>query len=83
MVDGVSIQLTPTECRVLLALARSPSQVLLHDQLAQRVWSYPNASTAPSLSIHIRSLRSKLRGQAAEAPRIATVKGVGYSLIPT
>jgi len=82
-VDGIAIHLTPTEFRVLLALACSPSQVVLHDQLAQRVWSYPNASTAPSLSIHIRSLRSKLRGQAAEAPRIATVKGVGYSLIPT
>jgi DNA-binding response OmpR family regulator len=76
------LHLTPIEFRLLFALASSPGQVVLHDDLARRVWGYPDAHTAPSISIHIQHLRAKFRRQLVSAPRIATVRRIGYTLIP-
>jgi two-component system, OmpR family, response regulator ChvI len=40
-VDGAEIHLTKTEFGILLALATSGGQIVRHDDLAQRVWRYP------------------------------------------
>jgi DNA-binding response OmpR family regulator len=82
-VDGASIHLTKTEFGLLLALATSHGQIVRHDELAQRVWRYPNARTAPSISVHIQNLRAKLRRTSPMAPNIASVRAVGYRLIAT
>jgi DNA-binding response OmpR family regulator len=37
---GQCVQLTPTEYRILVALARRPREVLSRAELAQQVWGY-------------------------------------------
>lgn len=81
-VDNTSLHLTKTEFEMLVVLATSAGQIVRHDELAQRVWSYPNARTAPSMSGHIQNLRAKLRRTSPTAPTIASVRALGYRLIP-
>jgi two-component system KDP operon response regulator KdpE len=81
--SGAPLQLTPTEYRVLTALASRPGEVIPHDDLARLVWGYPDTRTSRTIHVlhaHICRLRSKLRGQQLVAPRIVAVRGFGYTL---
>ena len=80
--DGDSVSVTPTEWRILIALATRPRKLLTHDWLAHEVWgeTYGSESTG-SQRAHLRSLRAKL-GDDARAPRlIETVRSMGYRWI--
>src|SRR5207248_2052080 len=57
---GDELQLTPTEYRLLTALASRPDEVLTRDELAQLVWGYQDASSGRAIDVHIRRLRVKL-----------------------
>ena len=75
-VDGDEVHLTPMEFDVLAHLATHPRQVLTRDQLMSMVWPSPMTwKSAPTVTEHVRRLRSKL-GTAAE--HVSTVYGRGY-----
>jgi DNA-binding response OmpR family regulator len=80
-VAGTPVQLTPTEFRLLVALASTPGQVVRHDRLARSVWDYPDAHTTLRLSTHVQSVRAKLLRHDPGAPRITAVRKVGYALL--
>jgi DNA-binding response OmpR family regulator len=65
----------------LAALARAPDKIVTHDRLAKLVWGYPDARTAPGLSVHVQRLRQKLSSASPKAPGIAAVRGKGYMLV--
>ena len=54
------IQLTPTEYRLVSALASRPDEILSRDDLATLVWGYQDASSGRTIDVHIRRLRVKL-----------------------
>jgi two-component system response regulator MtrA len=75
--DGRPVELSATEFRLLLELARNAGQVLTRDVLLDRVWGYDYLGDSRLVDMAIKRLRDKL--DAAGAPRrISTVRGVGY-----
>lgn len=72
--DGVEVELTPLEYKMLLALAQAPGRVWTRDKLLQDVWGGLNV-TSRTIDTHVRRLREKLGEGGAY---IETVRGVGY-----
>lgn len=75
-----ALQLTPTEYRLISALASRPDEILSRDELAQLVWGYQDASQGRTIDVHIRRLRVKLASGAVPAPQIISVRGFGYKI---
>ena len=74
-----ALSLTPTEFRLLEALARANGDIVPHLQLARAGWP---AETDPDLlwlKPHLARLRAKV--DAAAGPQIMAVRGVGYRLV--
>jgi two-component system response regulator MtrA len=77
---GQIVRLTPTEYRLLVALASRPDEVLSRETLGQLVWGYQDLGTGHLIDVHIGRLRLKLRRASASAPVIVTVRGKGYTI---
>jgi DNA-binding response OmpR family regulator len=89
VVDPVSYQvrlrtrpldLTYKEFELLRFLAARPGRVSTRAQLLQEVWGYDFFGGTRTVDVHVRRLRAKL-GPEHES-MIATVRGVGYKLLP-
>jgi len=76
--DGVAVDLSPTEYRLLETLLRNTGRVLTRQSLLSRVWGYEDEPESNAVDLYIHYLRRKL----GTAVRIATVRGVGYRLDP-
>jgi DNA-binding response OmpR family regulator len=76
--DGAPLELTPTEFRLLETLARQPGRVFTRAGLVEQVWGYTFDGNVSIVETYVSYLRAKLRGPGA--PRIRTVRGVGYAL---
>ena len=77
---GEPIQLTPTEYRLVSALASRPDEILSRDDLATLVWGYQDASSGRTIDVHIRRLRVKLSSGPVPSPAIVAVRGFGYKM---
>jgi DNA-binding response OmpR family regulator len=76
------IQLTPTEYRLLCALAGRATEVVGRQELAERVWGSVDKGVMHSLDVHMRRLRAKLTAAAVvPGPRLVTRRGFGYQLV--
>jgi two-component system, OmpR family, response regulator len=73
------VPLTPTEFRLLAALAAQPGDAVRRRALVAAAWPEGAIVHDNTLDVYIARLRRKLGGLAG-APRIVTVHGVGYSL---
>ena len=78
IVDGTQLDLTPTEFRLLAALAARPGEVLERRALLRAGWPEERDPDPEWLKAHLARLRSKL--DASGAPTLANVRGVGYRL---
>jgi two-component system KDP operon response regulator KdpE len=77
---GAVVALSPTERRLLEALARSPGTTLPPRSLLDRVWGPEYAGDARFLKVIVHRLRRKL-GDDVTSPRyVQTVRGAGYRL---
>jgi len=72
------IDLTPTEFRLLVELARRPQQVFTREMLLDRVWGYSYLGDSRLVDVAIQRLRAKLNKDGATTDLIETVRGVGY-----
>ena len=77
-VGEVVLDLTPTEFRLLDALARAGGDVVPHVRLARAGWPAEPDPDLLWLKPHLTRLRAKVL--AAGGPSIAAVRGVGYRL---
>jgi DNA-binding response OmpR family regulator len=80
-VAGLPLELTPTEYRLLVALARRPAVALSREELAEAVWGDTVASTGRSIDTHLCRLRGELAAAAADGWAIVAVRGFGYKLV--
>jgi DNA-binding response OmpR family regulator len=78
VLDGVELDLTPTEWGVLTTLASVPGRPFSRYELVNRVRGYEFAGYERSMDSHVKNLRHKLGPQGAEV--VETVVGVGYRL---
>lgn len=80
--NGDSVSLTPTEFRLLLALARHEGEVVTHRTLLSEVWGRNCSEGQEKLRLYVRYLRRKLRDE--DEPRLLlNERGVGYRLVAT
>jgi two-component system response regulator MprA len=76
---GQAIDLTPTEFRILARLGATPGDAVRRRELVNAAWPHGAIVNANTLDVYIARLRRKL-ATLPNAPEIATVHGVGYSL---
>jgi DNA-binding response OmpR family regulator len=81
-VEGASADLTPTEFRLLYALALDPGRVLTRDELLQRVWGRRASHRDRTVDVFVRKLREKVDTRASRHTFLQTRYGVGYKLDP-
>ena len=76
--DGDEIALTPIEFRLLVEIARRPSQVFTREMLLERVWGYGYLGDSRLVDVAVQRLRAKIETDPAQPLLIETVRGVGY-----
>lgn len=80
--NGDAVALTPTEFRLLLALAKHEGEVVTHETLLSEVWGRKCSDGQEKLRLYVRYLRRKLRDE--DEPRLLlNERGVGYRLVAT
>ncbi|MEB0206024.1 response regulator [Pseudomonas sp. CCC3.1] len=78
--DGVPLDLTPVEWRLLNTFARAPGRVFSRDQLLDKLYSDHRVVTDRTVDSHIRNLRRKLAQACPGQDPIQSLYGVGYKL---
>ncbi len=73
-VDEVTIDLSPTEFRLLETFMQNPNRVLSKDFLLAEVWGLDNYADPNVVETYVSYLRKKL----GDALPLRTVRGVGY-----
>jgi len=76
---GESLQLGPTEYRLLKFFMESPGRVFSRGQLLDGVWGTGSDIELRTVDVHIRRLRKAIEIPGAEDP-IRTVRSAGYAL---
>ncbi len=76
-VEGKRINLTTTEFRLLLILAKKPGWVFTRNQILDELWGEDKAVFDRTVDVHIKHLRAKL-GKAGNL--IRNIRGVGYKI---
>jgi two-component system KDP operon response regulator KdpE len=79
-VNGVSVQLTAKEYKLLQVLAQHAGNVVTHDHLLKEVWGPSHARDGHYLRIFIRKIRRKIEKDPARPRLLRTELGVGYRL---
>ncbi len=79
-VNGESANVTPTEFRLLYALALEQGRVLTRDELLQRVWGRRATHRDRTVDVFVRKLREKIDRRAMSHTFLQTRYGVGYKL---
>jgi two-component system response regulator MtrA len=75
---GEELDLTATEFRLLLELARRPGQVFTRELLLERVWNYEWLGDSRLVDVAVQRLRAKVEDDPKRPRLITTVRGVGY-----
>jgi len=78
--DGESAELTPTEFRLLYALAQEGGRVVSRDELLQKIWGRREGHRDRTVDVFVRKLRDKIDRKAPRHTFIHTRYGVGYKL---
>jgi two-component system alkaline phosphatase synthesis response regulator PhoP len=81
-VDGANAELTPTEFRLLYALALDRGRVTTRDELLQKIWGRRETHRDRTVDVFVRRLRDKIDRIAPRHTFIQTRYGVGYKLEP-
>ena len=64
-IDGESAELTPTEFRLIYALALDQGRVLTRDELLQRVWGRRASHRDRTVDVFVRKLREKIDSRSS------------------
>jgi two-component system, OmpR family, response regulator RegX3 len=81
-VDGQTVQLTPSEFRILALLVDQPERVFTRRQIMEHLWQSAYVGDEHACDVHVSNLRRKLERDPAKPERIVTVRGTGYKLVP-
>jgi two-component system KDP operon response regulator KdpE len=78
LLDDQPVHLTPTEYRLLEAMAARPGKLLTHSWLLNHVWGAGYESEAHYVRVFVRQLRKKLLDDSTDPRWIGTEPGIGY-----
>jgi DNA-binding response OmpR family regulator len=80
IVRGETVELTPTEHRLLFYLAHNAGQILTPSQILTEVWGPGYEDSLASVKVYIQRLRSKIELDPQNPQYVLTHRGLGYSL---
>ena len=76
--NGLFLDLTPTEFKVLYTLASYPTRVFTRDELVEKALGYQFEGYERSIDAHIKNIRHKIEDDPKNPLLIITIYGVGY-----
>jgi DNA-binding response OmpR family regulator len=82
-VSGREVQLTPTESRLLHALAANLGDIVTTETLLARGWAETEEADPSYVWVSMRRLRQKVEIDPGKPVHLLTVRGVGYRLVAT
>lgn len=74
--EGEDVKMPPKEFELLYYLANNRNKVFTREQLLCEVWGYDYPGDSRTVDVHVKRLRSKIKGGADW--NLETVWGVGY-----
>jgi DNA-binding response OmpR family regulator len=80
--EGQTLELTPTEFRLLACLATRPGQAVAQADLVKEAWGGLREETGSALRRYVWFLRQKIEADPGRPRRLLTVRGYGYRLEP-
>jgi DNA-binding response OmpR family regulator len=82
VVDGQSVDLTPTETKILYILMRNAGRTVTTDFLLRRLWPLEEVFE-DTLRVHVHRLRQKVEVDPRKPRYVVTERGLGYRFEPT
>jgi two-component system KDP operon response regulator KdpE len=79
--DEQEIRLTPTEWRLLSALAATPGRLVTHTELLRAAWGPSYGRESNYLRVYANQLRRKLEPDPGHPQYLVTEPGIGYRLM--
>ena len=76
--DGLDVNLSPKEYRLLELFMQHPRRVWSRDKLLEQVWGHDYFGDSKTVDVHIRWLREKLESNPSAPEHLVTVRGFGY-----
>jgi two-component system phosphate regulon response regulator PhoB len=76
--DGIDVNLSPKEYRLLELFMQNPRRVWSRDKLLEQVWGVDYFGDSKTVDVHIRWLREKLETHPSSPEHLITVRGFGY-----
>ncbi|MGQ9571461.1 MAG: response regulator transcription factor [Thermodesulfovibrionales bacterium] len=73
-----TIDLTPTEFKLLFVLASNPQKVFTREELVEKALGYQFEGYERSIDAHIKNIRRKIEDDPKNPELIITVYGLGY-----
>lgn len=80
--DGVALDLTPVEFRLLETLAAHSGRVFSRARLLERLYDDHRVVSDRTVDSHVKNLRRKLAAASPDRDLVHSVYGVGYRLEP-
>jgi two-component system alkaline phosphatase synthesis response regulator PhoP len=77
-VDGLPVDLTPTEFQLLATMVREPGRVFTRGQLLDTVHGVAFESYERAIDAHVKNIRKKIEPSTSRPRYVLTVHGVGY-----
>lgn len=75
-----TLDLTPKEYDLLRLFLKNPNRAFGRETLLKQIWGYDYLGDSRTVDMHIQRLRSKIEADAANPPKLITVRGFGYRL---
>jgi DNA-binding response OmpR family regulator len=79
IVEGMQVNLTPIESRILFMLLQRAPELVPSGALLRKAWGYGEEGDPTSLWVRIRALRQKIEPNPDKPAYILTVRGKGYA----
>jgi two-component system response regulator VicR len=78
IIDGRSLELTPTEHHILLFMAQRPGQIVSVEEVFATIWGFESKANINNVKWYVWRLRQKMEGDDKTPRFIFTERGLGY-----
>jgi DNA-binding response OmpR family regulator len=79
--DGLTLDLSPREFRILKHFSEHRGEVISRDELLDAVWGYSSFPLTRTVDMHIAKLRQKIEPHPHDPRHIITIHRVGYKFV--
>ncbi len=79
--NGIELELTAKEFKLLSYLAENPNKIISKEHLYEQIWGEDSLGCDNTIMVHIHHIREKIEDNPADPKLLQTVKGLGYRLL--